>query len=261
MTATRLGFVLLGSVVLGLAVYILVLNKVHQDELAKLRDQLASRDKTIEVQKNVYEKLALETEDLRSLLETKDKEVADLVRQLDQSERLWLAVGKLAVYWKHAYEALLEAKQTEEPPVEPGDKPRTKVAFEHDFGYIGVNGYTLSDPPEAFVNIHQNRPLRLALAITQAEDGLWRTSVASSEDDVGVDVALVAVNPRVLRPRWYEKVELDVDAGVGDGMLMGLGVSYPIGHFDVGPRMWVVGDNSITKFYGLSVSWRPFQRD
>ena len=44
-------------------------------EMARLRNEVAARDQTIEVQKGVYTKLALETEEIKKLLDAKDAEV------------------------------------------------------------------------------------------------------------------------------------------------------------------------------------------
>lgn len=261
MTATKLGFIALCSLIVGLVVYGVVVNHNHQKQLAELRNQLADKDKTIEVQKDVYSKLAVTTDDLRSLLDRKSAEIVALEKHVAKLQEQFLTVTSAMVKWKKAYEALLEGTQTEEPPVEPGGAVRKKVSFDKDFGYIGVEGWTLTDPAEAWVKVKQNRPLKLTMAVTQDKSRRWHTYVTSSEENVGVEIGLTAVNPWLLTPKWYEKIQVNASLGVGDGVLMGLGAGYRIKQFDVGPSVWIAGDGELSKFYGANVSWRPFQRD
>lgn len=246
-------------VVVVLAVALVVQRRRHDSELEGLRGEVASRDKTIEAQKDVYEKLAYDNRFVRDLLGTRNEEVVRLKRLLEKRGDELLAAVESSVKWKKAYEAAAEARETRDPAT-----GRVRVDFEKDFGYIGVRGHTLTSPPEAFVRVEQNRPLRLTLVVSQAPTGEWRATVASSEENVSVDVGLAAVDPRVLEPRWYERIGLNASLGAAGlpDFLLGAGATVDVArNFELGPAAWLVAsDAGLRLYYGAAVAWRPFRR-
>jgi len=233
----------------------------YQKQIVHLQNAAAERDKTIEVQKGVFEKLTIQVKDANDLLNTKDKQLSELANELKHSKEQLLSFNTIAVAWKKAYEASIAGKQTVVPA--EGGKTRTKVEFQKDFGYIGVNGYTLTDPAEAFVHVQQNRPLKISLAVAQDKDRAWHTYATSSEENVGVDIALTGVNPLILEPKWYEKIGVTSAFGLGlgnqgAGVLLGVGASYQFGKYEVGPSVWLSATNGLTKYYGGTFTWHPF---
>ena len=228
-----------------------------------LRNQIARHDTTLEVQKGVYEKRILEMGDLKKLLDTSQSDKAKLAKELDKQKSSVLVLTELSVKQRQDYEAKLSAKQTQVPGVVAG-KTRTKVEFEKELGPYQINGYTLSDPGEAWVRLRQLRPLRLTLAISQLADKSWRATVASSEEDTtAVEVKLAAVDPLVLKPAWYEGIGFMVHGGGRDVLrkgvgLLGLSVTYDIKQFTVGPSFWITTNGD--RFYGANVLWRPFRQ-
>lgn len=236
----------------------------NDKEMARLRNEVALRDTTIEVQKGVYTKLAVETGDLRKLLDSKDEQIKGLVAQLKQTKEELLVANQLVVKWKKAYEGAVDAHQDPEDPAQPG---RTKVSFQKDWGMIGVKGYTLTNPAEAWVSVNQLRPLKITVAVSQDKDGAWHTYATSSEENVGVDIALSSVNPHLLDPKWYEKIQLGLSLAGGSGtggfgFLLGVDATYKISKFDVGPAVFVTlgAGTTITPFFGAKFNWRPFER-
>ncbi len=266
MTFSRFLLLSAGVVILCLVGFGAFKKYQYEKELAELRNELASKAETIEIHKGVYEKLAYETKDLQDLLDQKDVQLKSLAQELKKRNEELFSTNQLVLKWKKAYEALATATQTEEPPEVPGGPARARVDFTHDFGYIGVNGYTLTNPATAFVKVQQNRPLRLSLTISQDKDKRWHTYTTSSEENVGVDIALTAVNPWILKPKWYEKVHVDMGLASGTVMdasaaLVSLGLGYRIGEFEVGPAVWFLLTDKVDRLYGANLSWRPFQRD
>lgn len=252
------------AVLLGVVIFGAYGRWKNDKELARLRNEIASRDTTIEVQKGVYAKLALETDNLKSVLDSKDVQIKGLLAQIKKNKEDLLAANTLVVTWKKAYEGLANA-HTE--PVEPGPdgKTREKVVFEKDFGLIGVNGYTLTNPPEAWVKVSQLKPLQITLAISQDPTGAWHSYATSSDENTAIDIKLAAVNPHVLEPRWYENLQLNtmLAGGYNDkgfAILAGVGVSYKIKQFDVGPAVFLGISDRLDKYFGATFSWRPFQR-
>jgi uncharacterized coiled-coil protein SlyX len=237
----------------------------YDAKILELQNSLASKDKTIEVTNGVYEKLMLEHANLKDLLDRTNSQVDSLVKELDKRDEDLLAVNNLVVYWKHKYDAKGAGTQTTIPGAQPGQPnsgDRIKVAFAKDFGYVGVEGFTLTSPPEYWISIANKRPLKLTLVVGRLKDGSWKADVTSNDDNVGVDIAIAAVNPGLLDMKWYERLGLSLDVGVGArGFLGGAGVSIYFDAFELGPKVWFnVGANGVDPFYGASMTWHPFHK-
>lgn len=257
--------------VIGLLLIVVIWGAIgkwsNDKEMARLRNEVALRDKTIEVQKGVYTKLSLETADLRKLLDSKDEQVKGLLEQVKKNKEDLLAANQVAIKWKKAYEGAVAANQTE-VPVDPGNPTgptRKKVTFQKDWGMIGVSGYTLTDPAEAFVKVEQLRALMLTLAISQDPTGAWHSYVTSNDENTAVDIKLAAVNPHILEPKWYEKLQLNLALAGGTtnngfGILVGAGVSYKIKQFDVGPAVFLGISSTVSPYFGATFAWRPFEK-
>ena len=138
---------------------------------------------------------------------------------------------------------------------------RLRVDFNKDWGYIGIEGYTLTDPAFAWVSIKQNRPLKLTLAISQDQEGLWHTYTTSSEDNVQADIVLSGVNPWFNDKHWYEKISGTVMVGAGSGGVVGgIGVGVDISQFTVSVMAFDHSSNVTSPMYGLGLQWRPFYK-
>lgn len=259
------------AAIVGLVLALAWTNHQHQKQVAQLQNEMAMKDKTIEVQKGLYTKLTIQSEEIKNVLDSKDKQVQELLDQIKKQKQDLLSASTVVASWKKAYEGLAKATQTEVPPdptkpVVAGAKPREKVDFHEDFGYIGVDGWTLTNPPQAWVRVKQNRPLKLTLAISQDKDKAWHTYATSSEENVGVDIQVTAVNPFLLQPKWYEKIGVAIDLGMGTnrgglGALAGIGLNYQIKQFTIGPHIWLGINDVVDKYYGITFEWRPFQRN
>lgn len=274
---------LLIALLLGVAGYSAYSEYKHRSIVTRLQNDLATRDKTIEVKEGLFSRLSVTTSELKSLLDTKDKQLDSLNKEIVDKHEELLTTNSLVLKWKKAYEGAAAAIQTEviekevtreiRVPVEvvkevkiPADgsrsvSSRTRVDFKKDFGHIGVLGYTLTNPAEAWVQVNQNRPLKLSLSISEDSAHRWKAYATSSEDNIPVDISLSAVNPFLFDKKWYERIEVSANLGVGPSALVGVGAGLQIGKFSVGPMFWATLSDKVEKFYGLSVTWRPFQRD
>ena len=227
----------------------------YERELTSLRNAVAEKDHTVEVQAGVYRKLAVEHEQLQSLLDSKDIQVKLLTDELKKSGETLLTANTLALQWKKAYEGLASATQHDE------SSGRIQVDFSKDFGYIGVDGWTKTNPAEAYVKVQQKRPLRVTLVVGQKDDRAWESHVTSSEENVGIDIRLAGVNPKMLQAKWYEKVGGTLDLGVGGtGFLGAVGLSYEFGKFELGPKVWLTAGNNFGISYGAGVTWHPWRK-
>lgn len=264
MSIFKLSLIFAGILLLigvGAAVIYTVLDNSHKQEIISLKNEIAKRDVTIEVQKDVYTKLSMSNNDLKTALDQTDKENQALLNELHDRKAEILTAQTLIVKWKKAYEAEVAGHQTE--VTTPEGIVRKQVDFKKDFGYLVVEGNTLTDPPEAHVKVTQGRPLKFSVVMTQDKDQSWRGYATSSDENMAVDLAVSAVNPYLLAPKWYEKVGVSADLAAGSGFLVGVGVSYKIGKITIGPHGWGVLNWNLQPagYVGVSVGITPFERN
>lgn len=257
-------FLVIIIMVMGCVIY--YKDTSHRKKVTKLYNEIAMQAETIEVQDGVFQKQVLTISDTKDLLGRLADEhggsISLLQKELDKKDEKILSLTKTTVHWRKNYEALVKASQTDVPtdPDDPDSPTRTKVEFEKDFGYIGVNGYTLTDPAEAFISVKQNRPLMLVLTLSQDRKKRWTSSVASSEDNIEVDVDISAVNPYMFDTKWYEKVSLDAGIQYAGALAPYVGSLYSLDngvYFGAGVQ---VTGNQVSYYGSLGYSWAPFRR-
>lgn len=260
MTIVKKGGLILAAIALVAVVTHLVRARAaYRERISELASSLATRDRTVETQKGLYERVTAEVDDLRSLLDTRDDQVRAMSKEIEDRGDRVLSVSKTVVRWKAPLEGSGEGRQEDVAPVD-GRPARTRVDFSRDFGYVKVDGHTLTNPAEYSLRLSQGRPLSISLAVVQGKDGGWRTYATSSEDNVAVDIEVSAVDPLVLSPRWYESIGLSLSGGSdGSSVLAGVGVSYRFGSFEAGPTAWVLTGDGSSVLYGASLTWSPFK--
>jgi hypothetical protein len=263
--AIAAGVILL--VFLGIAGAFTLVKSSYDQKIVELQNAVAARDQTIETQKGVYQKLAIQSNNLQDLLGTKDEQLKLLQAQLKKSGDDLLTATTLVVKLK---KDLLTAGNVVVQPTDPTNPGMIAAKFDSltDFDPFRVHGTVVTDCANRTMVMNpfvlsQERPLRLSVVVSQGPDKTWRTSTTSSEANFQVDIALAAVNPYMLEPKWYEKIGMSTEIGVGSGpgFLAGVGVHYQIGKFEVGPKAWVVIDRAgVNPYFGANLLWHPFQR-
>lgn len=238
----------------------------HQARIVELQNQVAQRDKTIEMQNGVFQKLTLQAKDLTKLLDEKDIELTALRDQLKKQGAELLTATTLVVKLKKDLESAGNVK----PPLPTEGPGMRTVEFDSgkDFEPFVVTGYTTvnCDKPSersARLLLSQRTPLKFSVVVSQDKDGTWRSTATSSSDKIGIDIALAAVNPYLLEEKWYERIGFSADLGVAatPGLLGGLGASYEVGKFEVGPKVWFTATpQGINPFFGASLTWHPFKK-
>ncbi len=228
----------------------------RDEKIADLTTKLASSEQTVEIERGIVAKKSAELRDLADLLAKTGEENERLAALVKQGKMQILTLNQLVVKWKKAYEATVEASQTEEPPVVPDGTPRKKVTFSGRVGPITVEGHTLTDPPQAFLKWSQIDPLRLTLVVTKNKDGTFSSIVSSSDEDIATEVTVSAVDVSVVAPNWKQRIW--VNAGVdflGDRRVFG-GVSYNFDRMSLGVECsaWTGASGC-----GLSMGFRPFK--
>jgi cell division protein FtsB len=259
---------------LGLITFLLVSTaygyiryRSYELELARLRNQVASKDQTVEELKGTYTKLSQENDRLKS----SSKELQGL---LDRTKQDLIAEQQLSVYWKGKYEYMLSHSPAPIPD-DGGFKPPAKqdvctplpklYTATQDIGLLKltVDTYTVDPSYQQRLRIDPgSKPLKLTLDLTRDSKQQWHTHVVSSDDRIGVDIGLNSVNISPLDLRWYERIRLHADLAAslsGVGLLTGVGAGYQFGPYELGPRVWMTTDGH--GFGGLSLSWAPFMKE
>jgi hypothetical protein len=231
----------------------------YKKTIEELQNQIAQRDITTEVQKNLYEKIALRAKDLEKVVNLKDEQIKSLIKQADsKDEKIASLMSINATLLNQSGNVPSTQTTTTDNKVE-----RKKVNFEGQVGsgLFSVNGYTITDPAETWLNIKQNRPIKLAISISQSDDDKWIGRVATSESDLKLDISQLAVNPKIAANKWYNNIHLYTFSTFTNDLQFSqsLNLSYDFSNFSVGPIAgFSVYQKSIFKFYGASFTWRVF---
>lgn len=254
------------ALLLGLAIVWTLDKRAHDAQIVQLQNEVASRDKTVETQKGVYQKLTIQSDDLSKLLDTKDEQLKGLRNQLDKTGAQLLTANTLVFQLKNDLKAKGNTAVVVSPSG-PGKAQTFEIKSSADLGPFNVvcdttGAEPVSSDAKTDVLLSQKRPLRLSVVVAQDKDGTWRTTTTSSESDFQVDIGLASVNPYLLEPKWYEKIGMGIDLGVSTnpGFLAGIGIYYGIGNFEFGPRAWFVFDRGASPFLGAQLLWHPFKR-
>ena len=258
-----------GALLLALAFAGFMTFRDHQRaaEITRLQNEIALRDKTIEVKDGVYQKLTIQTKDLSDLLNAKDTELMALRDQLKKQGADLLTANTVVVKLR---KDLQDAKNNVTVVVSDPAKPGVK-SFMIDtedrldpFQITGQAGVDCDTNQAHYkVALGQRSPIKFSVVVSQDKDGTWRSSATSSTKVFEVDIALAAVNPYLLEEKWYEKLSVAAELGVGTnpGLLAGAGVNFEIGKFDLGPRVWAVVDtHGASPYFGVSFAWHPFKK-
>lgn len=257
----------------------------YEAELARLRNQVAEKDQTIESQAGVYTKLARENADLKSSSESVRKELEKLKQDLVAEQQLTVSLkSQVDVYKKcnnrgGVYDPA--GKGCSVTPVAPpsgdggvsppptGDSPVCEVlrydSGWEDMGFVASRcELVTSSPPEFKLSLGPGgKPLKLTVDLSRDKNMQWHTYVTSSDPRFAVDIGLNSVNLEPVQDQWYERIRLHADLGVGldaGGVMGGLGASYQFGKFELGPSVWGVTAGGGKAYVGLNVSWSPFKR-
>lgn len=256
------------AVIVALAAAFTLNRRSYEAKIVDLQNQVAARDKTTEVQVGLYQKLTIQSTNLQSLVDSKDQQIIELKNQLDKTGAQLLTASSLVVQLKDQIAKGTATTVVVTKPTTPDGKPTFSINQVQEFGPFEVGCEMSGTEPVTpnqvgyEIKLTQPRVFKLSVVVSQDKDGTWRTSTTSSDEDFKVDIGLAAVNPLLLAPKWYEKIGFDAELGIGTnpGLLAGIGASYEIGHFQIGPKAWVVLDKGASPYFGASMTWHPFAK-
>jgi hypothetical protein len=241
----------------------------YESALAKARNELAEKDKTIQTQDGAYTKLVGEY----SGIVATNKELQATISKLKQDV---LVAQQDSLTWKKKYDNLVTivpnpfpGVPTDWKPVGPPtckDKQDEFLALT-DYGLVkaGCRIKTYDPQTQARTLLQPgSRPLKLNLAITRDADKQFHSYVKVEPPDdqnISIDIASTKVDFEPLSEKGYEKIGVHLDFGASSaGVLGGAGVNYRAGALQFGPSIWGVSlDKSGASYYGINFNWTPFR--
>jgi hypothetical protein len=243
----------------------------HSNTKAQLSNKVAKLEGTIKETETAYSKRGVIIEDLQS-------ENEDLQNIIDDRDEEILAIGEIAFKWKDKYFKIKNVKQSvipvsnvsevveiKESCVEDCEtflaSNRIRVDFDHQEDPFIVKGFTLTNPPEAELKLEWTRELKLNLILTKNEDDSFRLYLDSRESDVDKIELTLNVDPAILDEKWYEKIGIGIDLGVGDGFAGGIRIYYDIlDNLFIGPNVVITFDGAGARvYYGATLGFYPFK--
>ena len=195
--------------------------------LVEYTNELARSD-SLEVVAGGWEKRAIEVTKLSKLLE---KDNDHLLESIDSRDQEIVSLTKSSLKWKGLYISLKNAESvTDTVIVDDMGSTRYKVNFSFIDGLNKVQGYTLTNPPEANIKFEWTRPLNLTTVLTKDSYNSWFAYIDSPDTNfVPIDID-VKIDPTVINTNsnsWYNNFWWGLGvAGSSTGMGANLGLSY-----------------------------------
>lgn len=252
--------VIMGILMAGLAIFgIAQFTKAKQEEAARIaaQNEIALMSDVIEEKEGVWSRLSVQQEDI---IEQLREENSDLATTIEDRDANILAMSEAIARFSNI-RVVVRPQNVVQEPVED----RIRVAFTEEVDPIRVEGFTLTDPPEAEVTVGFTRPLQLRTVITQEEDGSWRTYIEGDYPNLEIEQIETVVNPFPERGRtWVENISIggglhgstQFDAAFGEVFLM-----YTFDDsISVGPSAGVaVIDDEARFMLGAKFVWYPWR--
>lgn len=236
-----------------------------QDEL---NNQLAQLSKTLKETETAYSKLGLQVDNIKA-------ENKQLQKIIDKKNEEIVALNEVVLHWKDLYFKILNASggvvdpnTGEVIPVEPDcekclQNKSFKVEFSQTQDYLKISGYTLYNyqkPSQAFIDVKWVRDLKLTIILTKNKN-VYKAYVDTNSSDVVPSSVELKVDPSVFDIKWYQRLGVGANVGLGDGLMVGLNAYVQIfNNILVGPSFVnVFNGKDYMKFYGANVGWFPFR--
>lgn len=237
----------------------------EENKRIESQNRIAQMSKVIQEKENLWSRLSQQQEDVIGILRRDNEGLAD---QIEKQGDTILALSETVVKMKSVRVVVRHENITQDPvePTEPGGDERLRVSFHENVDPISVEGFTLTNPPEAEVTVGFTRPLKLRTVITQQQDGAWRTYVEGDWPNLDIQQIETVVNPRAAHQRSFVEnivvggnllISPDFDDVVGN-----INLGYSLGSFSVGPSLGIALVNDNASFVvGFQSEWKPFYQN
>ena len=200
--------------------------KELRETLINYTNELAKND-SLEVVSGGWEKRALEITKLNEILEGENSKLNDEISGRDQEI---VSLTRSSLRWKGLYVSLRDVESVSDTVIiDPTGHKRYRVDFSFVDGLNEVDGFTLTNPPEANLKFRWTRALNLTTILTKDEQGAWFAYIDSPDTSfVPMDVN-VKVDPTIFQngKHWYNNFWWGVGAaGSSTGMGANVSLSY-----------------------------------
>lgn len=242
----------------------------------ELKTALEASEGSLEFQKLIYDESVKawrkNTEVTNALYNTLKEDNKKLYDDLKARNAEIVSLTKVGIEWKGKYLGIKETVDdikdyivdsngetlpAESIPAECAEL-RYKVDFKKEDGYLGVKGWTLTNPAEAGINVYWTKPLDLNVVISRSKDKkTYIANLTTSSDDFFPYKLDVKIDPSLFKKRWYERFWLGGDLMIGKGNAgTNLGIYYEFGKLLIGPKIGLHSDlESIRVMYGGGILW------
>lgn len=251
---------------LSLGSFIFYQNKKHNTEVRNLHNKLALSEQLVRETKDAWSSRAIEVENLKS-------ENAQLQKVIKNNDEEIFAISQVSLRWQNKYYQIRDARQTIVSALAASQPAslsvycadcikdlRFRVDFNQTQDDLKVSGYTVTNPPEAFVNLEWQKDLTLNLTLTRDKSKSFKVYLDSKSNSV-IPVSLnLKIDPSILERKWYEKIGVGADIlGSQYGFATSIRAFYAVkSNLFVGAAVQMQFVGQFQSFYGVSVGWLPF---
>lgn len=257
--------ILLGVLLLVAGGFYVYERKSAANARSALNNRIAELEGTLKETETAYSVRGVEIEDLK----LKNKELQTIINDRDEEVAV---LGEVVLQWKKKYFDIKNATGTVvgsdgTTVVEvPADCQtclkdlRFRVDFDQTKDYLRVAGHTLTNPAQAELEVSWTRELKFSFVLTKQDDNL-RLYFDTNTPDIVASKLTLKVDPSVFEKKWYEKIGVGLDVGVGEGVQSSVRAFYDIlPDWYVGPMVTFGYDGQQTRtLYGATVGWYPFR--
>jgi hypothetical protein len=229
------------------------------------QNETARISTVIQEKEDLWSRLSQQKDDLASVLRQSN---SDLASRLEDQGAAIVSLSETIANFKPVRVIVRTENVSQDPvdPTEPGGEQRIRVSFHEEVDPIRVEGFTLSNPPEAEVTVGFTRPLKLRTVITQERNGAWRTYVQGDWPNLTIEQIETVVNPQAARSRSVVEniivggnlhTSWQLDSAVGEVFAL---YSFK-DSFAAGPSVGVgIINGESDLLLGAQFQWHPWRR-
>ena len=126
---------------------------------------------------------------------------------IDDKDQEIVSLTDSSIKWEGLYVELKDSANISDSTIVDEDgNERIKVAFNYEEGINRVDGFTLTNPPEASIQFDWTRPIDLTTVIAKGDDGGWYAYIDSPDTsfmffkEKKIDVLIGMYHDQVLTP-------------------------------------------------------------
>ena len=257
-TKIIIGFLMAALAAFGISSFIRANNE--EDKRIEAQNKIAEMSEIFQESEDTWSRLSQQKENLIEELREDNEDLANKIEDQDlQIHTLSTIVAKF-----DKIRIIVKRENVTQSPDEK-DPERKRVTFSQTVDPIRVDGFTLTDPPEAELDVDFVRPLKLKTIVTQAEDGSWKTFISGDWPNLQIEQIDTTVNPRTRKDRSLpENISIGGSLSTSttlDSLSGDLNLMYDFGDLQFGPKIGITNIDDKTRFLvGLQMQYFPWRQ-